>query len=550
MGGRRITVRWAWGAVVCVLCAPAAGQPVSAARLRAHVKFLASDLLEGRGAVERGGALATEYLATQFELAGLKPAGDGGSYFQRVPVVGVTTRPESVWVVSSGSEELRLRWLEDVVGATQRQGPAVEFSGEVVFAGYGITAPEFGWDDYAGADVGGKVLLVFANEPRSTERKFFDGEALTYYGRCRYKFEQAARRGAAGVILIHTDETAGHGWDVVQSSWGREALQPEVSAGRPALGFAGWMTREAGERVVALAGRTVGELLAAAGRRGFRATPLGIRLRGSVRSAVRKAVSRNVAAMTPGSDPAVEDEAVVFTAHWDHLGIGPEVNGDSIYNGAVDNATGCAILIELARHWALLERKPRRAALFLATTAEESGLLGAQYYADHPVFAPGRTAAALNFDSYFPWGMPGSVAAGGAERTTVWPLATQAARRLQLEIRPDPGLRQGSYFRSDHFPFAQAGIPAFLISLGTDFAGRSAEEIERRRKEFVAKDYHRPSDEYREEWDFSGLAEVVRFGFLLGRMIADAERLPTWNPGEPMRTVREAQRKRAIESAR
>ncbi len=527
-----------------------AGEPISPGRIRAHVKFLSSDLLEGRGVGQRGGALATAYLATQFALAGAKPSGEGDDYFQHVPLVGVGTDSDSTLTASAGPQTLPLRWLDDFAGSTQLQLPVADFSGEVVFAGYGITAPEFGWDDFAGADVSGKVLLLFANEPPSKDPKFFGGEALTYYGRWTYKFEQASRKGAIAAILVHTDDTAGYGWDVVRSSWGREAMQMERGEGSPALTFAGWVTREAAGRLLSLAGRSVDELLKLAGSRGFRAVPLGIRLQGTVRSTVRRLSSRNVAALVPGSDPQLRNEAVVFTAHWDHLGIGQAVEGDPIYNGAVDNATGCAMLLEIARAWALLERKPRRGALFLSVTAEESGLLGSRYHVGHPVFEPSRTAAALNLDSYFPWGLPTSIVVNGAERTTLWPLVRDAARRFQLNIKPDPRPRQGSYFRSDHFPFAEAGIPAFSISMGGDFSGKAEEEIGARRKEFSARHYHRPSDEYHEEWDFAGLAEIARFAFLFGRTVADLEELPTWNAGDPLLEVRRTGQREAAKGLR
>lgn len=526
--------------VILLLAAPLAlpAERVSAERIRAHVRFLSHDLLEGRAPGSRGGRLASEYIATQFALAGADPAGDGGSFFQAVPLVGVTTQ-DAVRLTAAGEEALQLNWIEDFVGATARQEQNVELSGEVVFAGHGITAPEYQWDDYAGADVAGKVVILFTNEPPSTDAAFFQAGALTYYGRWTYKYEEALRRGAAAAILIHTDETAGYGWNVVRNSWGREAIQVRRPDGAPALAFAGWVTAAAGDRLLELAGHTVEELLAQANTRGFKPIPLGFRIEGRIPSRVRAIESRNVAAIVPGSDPAHRDEVVVYSAHWDHLGVAAEGDGDRIFNGAVDNATGCAILLELARAWASLEKRPARSALFLAVTAEESGLHGANYFTGNPLVPPGKIAAALNFDSYLPLGIPASIVVNGAERTTLLPLVEDAARRYKLEIKPDPRPAAGSFFRSDHFSFAQAGVPAFSINMGGDYAGKPAEWMEEKRKQHRGR-YHQPSDEYEEEWDFSGLAHLAEYGFLLGRTIADLETLPTWKTGDPLKKARDA----------
>lgn len=517
-------------AILGLTLVPLQAQHISAARIRAHVKFLSSDLLEGRGVGARGGALTTEYIATQFALAGAKPAGDNGGYFQRVPLTGVETAPEATLTAQSGDGTMALGWLADFVGATHLQSPLEEFEAELVFAGHGIIAPEYQWDDFKGLDVRGKVLIMFTNEPPSKSSKFFDGEALTYYGRWTYKFEQALRKGAVAAILIHTTPTAGYGWQVVRNSWGAEDAQLKLAPETPALAFAGWITQEAGEKLLALAGRSVDELLKLARSRDFRPIPLGIRLRGRIPSKVRDIETRNVAAVVAGSDANLASEVIIYSAHWDHLGIGPEVNGDAIYNGAVDNATGCAILLELARAWAALEAKPRRSALFLAVTAEEDGLRGSEYYAGHPIFPPDSTAAALNYDSFHPFGRTRDIVVTGAERTSVWSLVREAARRYQLAIKPDPRPAQGSYFRSDHFSLAKAGIPAFSIKMGTDYAGRTPEQSRALLDDYSANHYHRPSDEFRDEWDFSGLAQVARFGFLLGRAIANQDRLPARTP--------------------
>jgi Zn-dependent M28 family amino/carboxypeptidase len=509
------------------------GSTLSAARIREQDRFLSSDLLEGRGVGTRGGGLATEYIATQFALAGAEPAGDQGSWFQKVPLVGVATKPSAQLSAIAAGRTVSFQWLKDFVGIDEQQKPEMQFDAEAIFVGHGIQAPEWNWDDYKGVDVRGKVLVLFTNEPTSNDPKFFDGRALTYYGRWNYKYEEATRRGAAAVLIIHTDPTAGYGWDVVRSSWGRQNSYVALRANERALAFAGWVTRDAGQKLLALAGKNVDQLLAASESRDFRPIPLGIRIRGNVPSQIRHIDTRNVAAVVPGSDPKLKGEAVVYSAHWDHLGIGDPVNGDSIYNGAIDNATGCAILLEMARAWAGLPQKPRRSALFLAVTAEEDGLRGSEYYAAHPIFPAAKTAIALNYDAIYPWGRAKDVVIDGAERTTVWPLAQSIAKRLNLAISPDPEPEQGDYFRSDHFSFAHAGIPAFSIDHATQFAGKPADFYTKAWQEFNEKHYHQPSDEFHDDWDFTALQQAAEFGMLLGIDIANQDELPDWRPGQP-----------------
>ncbi len=508
------------------------GSSPSAQRIRAHDKFLSSDLLEGRGVGTRGGDLATDYIATQFALAGTKPIGDNGSYFQKVPLIAVDPRPDLQLSATAAGKTVTFRWLNDFVGLNEQQKPEGQIDAEAIFVGHGIQAPKWQWDDYKGVDVRGKVVVLFTNEPNSTDPNFFDGRALTYYGRWTYKYEEATRRGAAAVLIIHTDQTAGYGWDVVRSSWGRQNTYVAVRPGEPELALAGWVTRDAGEKLLGLAGKSVEQLLAASESRDFHPIPLGIRIRGDIRSKIRAIDTRNVAALVPGSDPKLKDEVVIYSAHWDHLGVGDPVNGDSIYNGAIDNATGCAIVLELARAWAALPQKPRRSALFLAVTAEEDGLRGSEYYAAHPLFPPSKTAIALNYDAIYPWGRAKDVVIAGAERTTVWPLAQSIAKRLNLAISPDSEPEQGNYFRSDHFSFAHAGIPAFSIDHATQFAGKPPDFYKKAWEEFNTKHYHQPSDEFHADWDFTALEQAAEFGMLLGIDVANQDKLPDWKPGE------------------
>jgi Zn-dependent M28 family amino/carboxypeptidase len=521
-----------------MVVAAAFAADISGPRIRAHVKFLSSDLLEGRGVGVRGGDLATEYIATEFALAGLKPAGDNGTYFQNVPLIGLET--EKGAQLSAGN--LSFRWLDDFVGASQTQTPETKLDAEAVFVGHGIVAPEFRWDDYKGADVKGKVVVLFTNEPQSSDAKFFGGPALTYYGRWTYKYEEALRKGALACIVVHTTPTAGYGWDVVRNSWGRENPFVKLAPREPALSFAGWVTREAGDKLLALAGKSVDEMLKASESRDFRPVPLGFRVRATLPTKVREIHTRNVIGVVEGSDPKLKSEAVIFTAHWDHLGIGEPVNGDAIYNGAVDNGTGCGVLLELARAWAVLAHKPRRSAVFLSVTAEEGGLRGSEFYAAHPKFPPGKTALNINYDGLYPFGRTKDVSVAGAERTTAYPVVEAVAKRMNLEIKPEAHPEQGHYYRSDHFSMARAGIPAFSVSVGTQFYGKPPDFAEKMFEDYNEKHYHQPSDEYQESWDFSGMEELARFGFLIALDVANASGLPTWKAGDEFRAAREKSR--------
>jgi Zn-dependent M28 family amino/carboxypeptidase len=509
---------------------------ISVDRLRADVKYLASDRLEGRGIATRGEEQATDFIAAEFAKAGLKPAGERGNFFQRVPLVGVTTGAQATLSATKGNDRIEFRLEDEFAGQSKTQQPE-DFDAEAVFLGHGIVAPEFGWDDYQGMDVTGKVVVMFTNEPPSDDPKFFGGKALTYYGRWTYRFEEATRRGAKAALIIHTTETAGYPYSVVKKL---EGAQIQRASGAGALAFAGWLSRQAGDKLLALAGKTVDEALKEARTPGFKAFPLGARIQGHIPTTVRKILTKNVIGRVEGSDPKLKEEAVIFTAHWDHLGIGKAPPGtDNIYNGAVDNASGCAILLEMARLWASQQPRPKRSALFLATTAEESGLLGAVYYAQHPVVPLGKTAINLNFDGIFPLGVPEAVVVNGAERTTAWPVVQEVARKHNLEIQPDKMAHLGFYYRSDHCALARGGVPAFAIYAGDRIKGKPADYVKKATEEYIAKFYHTPADEYREDWDFSGFPVLIRFGFDIGRAVANAEKLPTWVPGDEFLPARQ-----------
>ncbi|HYV39255.1 MAG TPA: M20/M25/M40 family metallo-hydrolase, partial [Gemmataceae bacterium] len=511
---------------------------ISADRIKAAVAYLSSDRLEGRAPGTRGEILATEYLAGEFKKAGLKPLGKDGTYYQPVPLVKVVTSPKSTLVAVKDKTTLSIPCEEGFAGTSQTQKELEEFDAEAIFVGHGITAPEFDWDDYKGIDVKGKIVVCFTNEPPSDDPKFFGGTALTYYGRWTYKFEEAARRGAKACFIIHTPQTAGYPYSVVRQL---ENAQLKLEPGQPALAFAGWLSRESGEKLLELTGRTVDGALKEADSKGFKAYSLGINLKGNFPTRVEKFVSNNVVGMVEGSDPTLKSEAVIFTAHWDHLGIGRPVLGDKIYNGAADNATGCALLLELARAWSAQNPKPKRSAIFLAVTAEEKGLLGSKYYAQNPLVPLSRTAINFNFDMILPLGVPESIVVSGAERTTAWPMVKAAAEKNKLEIETDQRAHLGIFYRSDHFSMAQAGVPAFSVTAGMKIKGKSKEFAIKAYKEFNDYAYHQPQDEMRPEWDFSGFVVLAQFTLNVARDVANAEGLPTWNAGDEFRAARDKQ---------
>lgn len=520
---------------IAMMAGLAAGQwqDISAERIRAHTRFLSSDLLEGRGVGSRGGQLAEEYIAASLAAFGVKPGGENGTYFQTVPMVGVSTQPASQLSASNAEgKSVNFRWQDEYVGGTQTQQPNVTIDAEAVFVGHGIVSPSENWDDYKGVNVRGKLVVLFTNEPQPENPQVFKGRTLTYAGRWTYKFEEAARQGALGCLIIHTTPTAGYGWEVVRNSWSKEDPQMKVEAGRPALAFAGWLTQDAAAKLLRLSGREVDALLRAADSRDFKPVPLNIRIRGSIESKIRPITSRNVLGLVAGSDPKHRDEIVLFSAHWDHLGKALPVNGDDIYNGAIDNATGCAVVLEQARVMAALTQKPRRSTLFAFWTAEESGLRGAEYYAAHPLYPPDKTAININYDALFPSARTKDVVVTAAERTTAWPIVQEAAKRFDFEIAADPRPEQGSYYRSDHFMLARLGIPAFKVGLGSKVAGQSEDFASTRFREYNTKQYHQPSDEFSEDWDFASLEHAARFGFLIGLNVANSEQMPRFQAGD------------------
>ena len=512
-------------------------ETINPEHIRWHVRFLSHDQLEGRGTGQRGGGLAAEYIATQFAEYGLKPAGDHGTYMQKVPLVGITTVPETQFtLVPKRGEAMNLRLLDEYVAYDQTQQPQSDVDAEIVFVGYGIEAPEYNWDDYKGADVRGKVLLMLVNEPPSDDPRFFKGKALTYYGRWTYKYEEAARKGAVGVILVHQTQMASYPWEVVRNSNSGEKASLKVAGA--ALKVASWIHYDVASRLASESGTNLEKLMSAARSRDFHPIPLGARLKARMVSKVRNFEANNVLAILPGSDRNGLGEAVLYTAHYDHFGIRSDMPGDNIFNGAQDNATGCGILLELARAFGASVARPRRSILFAAVTAEEQGLLGSEYLGKHPPIPAGKITLDLNYDDVKPLGAPEEVEVSGAERTTFYPNVQAMAKEFRLAIRPDARPEAGHFYRSDHFSLARVGIPSFSINEGMKYKGHPESWGIEQEKEYIEKHYHQPSDEYHPEMDFVGDSAMARFGFALGWEAASLPKLIGWEKGDEFEAAR------------
>jgi len=526
---------------------PSAAEQAMAAvdpeKIRAQVKFLASDLLEGRGTGQRGGDLAAEYIATQFAVYGLKPAGDNGSYMQKVPMEGIATQDTStITLVPNTGTPIDLMYRTDFVAMDETGNQRDDIDAPVVWMGYGIDAPEFNWNDYKDVDVKGKVLLILVNEPPSDDPKFFAGKALTYYGRWTYKFEEAARRGAAGVLLVHKTEMASYGWNVVRNSWSGERAYLHNDPA-PKLKLASWIQLDVARRLAQSCGMNLDRMIEAAGKPGFKATSLPLKVKATILSEVRLFDSSNVIAKLPGSDAKLKQQAVFYSAHYDHLGIAAGMAGDNIFNGAQDNATGCGILLEIARAFASVKPGPKRSIYFAAVTAEEQGLRGSEYLGKHPPVPDKDISLALNFDDVPPLGVPEEVNVAGAERTTFYPVVVRTAKEFSLAIVPDSQPAAGHYYRSDHFSYARVGVPAFSIDEGDKYQGHDRQWGTQQAQDFVAKHYHQPSDQYRPEMDFRGDAVMARFGVALGWLAANQPAEIDWKAGDEFAEARAASQK-------
>ena len=524
----------------------AAEQQITAARLLEHMRVLASDRFEGRGPGTRGEDSTVAYLSDQFRRMGLRPGNPDGGWVQEVPLVGTTSRVTASVSLRGGSKELRSP--DEIAAWSMRPDSVVRVdASEIVFVGYGVVAPEFGWDDYKGVDLRGKTVVVLVGDPpvpdpadpSKLDPRVFRGPAMTDYGRWTYKFEMAAERGAAACIIVHQTGPAGYGWGVVASNTGRERTEIQ-GAGARHIPVEGWIQLDVARAMFAGAGQDFDALQRAAATRAFRPVSLAGTASFTVRNAVRQVRSRNVIARLDGSDPALRTQYVLYTAHWDHFGVGRAIGGDSIYNGALDNAGGLAWLLETARAFKALPTAPRRTLVFLAVTAEEQGLLGARWYAAHPLYPLARTLADVNMDIPNPWGRTRSIVSVGYGQTTLEDVLAREAARQGRTVRPDPEPEKGYFYRSDHFELARNGVPALTFLFpGADYVGRPAEYGQQVRASYVANDYHKPTDEVKPGWDLAGMVDDTRLLFRVGVEVANGARWPEWNPGTEFRARRE-----------
>jgi Zn-dependent M28 family amino/carboxypeptidase len=520
-----------------------AADTITAPLLSAHIQFLASDLLEGRGPATRGDRLALEYVATELASMGFQPAAPEGGWIQKVPLVQITPKTPDPMAFSSGGKKVELQGRADFVAFPGIAKPDVRIEdAELVFVGYGIVAPEFQWDDYKDADLRGKVLVMMNNDPEN-DPKLFAGTTRLRYGRWDYKYEMAGKKGAAGALLIHTTHSAGYPWQVVQTSWSGSKYELPYE-GEPRVQVKGWMTEDASRKVVALGGQDLDRLRASAERRDFRPVPLGVRLSYAMTSEIRQVESGNVIGKLPGSDPALANQAVLYTAHHDHLGIKPGLpsGADAICNGAVDNASGVAAMLAIAKAFAALPKAPRRSIYFASVTAEEQGLLGSEYLSKHSPIPTGRIAANINIDGINIFGRTKDLTMIGFGKSNLDDTIVALAAVQGRVVKPDQFPDRGSFYRSDQFNLARAGVPAAYFAEGTDFVGRPAGWGKEQIEKWEATHYHQPSDEFHADWDLSGAVEDVRLDFFLGVNVANQDALPGWKPGDEF----EAARKKAL----
>jgi len=512
---------------------------ITTAEIDGHLRFLSSDLLEGRAPATRGGRLAAEYIASQLLAAGVEP-GVNGSYFQRVPIDIVTADPTSIRASASGRSTVALRYPDDVVIWAGSATNVSAARGELVFVGYGAVAPEYRWDDFKGADVKGKILLVLVNDPPAppSEPSLFGGKAMTYYGRWTYKFEEAERRGAAGMLIVHTAERAGYPWHTVVGSWAKEQrMLPRDARLSEPLGVRGWITDERAAALLQPAGLDLAALRAQAATREFRPVPTGITVDLRFANTVQHLRSENVVGVVRGRDPKLGKEYVALSAHWDHHGIGPVVNGDSIYNGANDNASGVADLLAIARAAAGAPR-PKRSLLFTFVTGEESGLLGSAYFAENSTVPVSQIVANLNVDGGNLLGRTRDLNVLGDNKSSLGPQLAAMVRADGMRLTDDLHPEAGYFYRSDHFSFAKAGIPAVSVGAGTDVVGRPAGWGAQQDDDYTAHRYHQPSDEYRPDFDLKGAVQLSEIVLRFGLQLANAPGVPSWNRDAEFRPAR------------
>lgn len=525
----------------------AAARAITEDVLRGHTRFLASDLLEGRAPASRGDRLAQEYIQAQMEALGLEPGAPEGGWIQKVPLVGIVGKVPEKLSVSRDGRSLDFSRLDDYVAFSGTQKPQSRVAAaEIVFVGYGIVAPEFQWDDYKDVDVKGKVLLMMNNDPED-DPKTFAGKTRLWYGRWDYKYSIAAQKGAVGAFIIHTQPSAGYPWQVVQTSWSRERFELPYE-GEPRVEIKGWFTEDASKKIASLGSQDLDRLRAAALKRDFRPVPLGVSLSMKIENTVQTKESGNVIGKLPGSDAKLSREAVIYTAHHDHLGMktDPKPGEDAIFNGALDNASGVAAMLAIGKAFGELPKAPRRSVYFAAVTAEEQGLLGSEYLGRHPPIEAGRLAANINIDGVGIFGRTKDITLIGLGKSdldaTILALARMQGRVVKADQFPD----RGFFYRSDQFNLAKIGVPAAYFDSGTDVIGKPAGWGTKKIEEWEAKDYHQPSDHLTDEWNLEGAVEDIQLAFWLGVKVANADRMPQWNPGDEF----EAARKKALAEVR
>ena len=517
-----------------------------------HIKVLSDDKFQGRAPGTPGEDQTVEYLQTQFKSMGLKPGNPDGTFVQNVPLVGITGAEASPLTFTKGDQSLMLRWKDDVVAWTKHVADGASIDGsDVVFCGYGVEAPEYGWDDFKGLDVKGKTIVVLINDPpvpdpsdpSKLDPKMFGGSAMTYYGRWTYKFEEGARKGAAAVLIVHETEPAAYPFSVVQGNLGEkfDVIPPDKNMGR--VNIEGWITLESARKLMALGGQDFDRLKKQAVTKDFKPVPLGAKAKMAIRNTLRTIDSHNVVAKVEGSDPSLKDEYVIYTAHWDHLGVGLPVNGDRIYNGARDNAAGVATMLEVARAFTKVQPQPKRSILLTIVTAEEQGLLGSQYYSVMPLYPLARTLADINVDEPNVYAPSKDVTVIGMGASDLDDYLRQAAQEQGRTLRPDPNPEKGFYYRSDHFNFAKQGVPALYTESGVETAsdaGKPAGYLKSKLDEYEAHRYHQPSDEVQPDWDLRGAAEDAQLVFAVGYRVANAATFPAWKAGNEFKAKRDA----------
>ena len=526
---------------------PAAGEPVPAeavaaidtATIMRHIRVLAADSLMGRAPGSAGEDKTVTYLESEFKALGLKPGNTDGTYIQKVPLVGITVQGAPALIFAKGGTTKALKWRDDYVAWTKHVAPNASLDkSDVVFVGYGTEAPEFHWDDFKGVDVAGKTIVMLVNDPPLADTTQFGGKRMTYYGRWTYKYEQGMRHKAAAVLLVHETERAGYPFAVVQgrASEQFDLVTPDKNMSRSTV--EGWITLEQARALVAMAGQNFDSLKARAATREFKPVPLGITASVKLVNALRTVDSRNVIAKLDGTDATLKNEYVIYTAHWDHFGIGAKVDGDSIYNGALDNASGVAGLLSIAKAFVAMKTPPKRSIVFLSVTAEEQGLLGSQYYAVMPVYPLAKTVANINMDELNAWGPTKDLTVIGLGASELDDYAAAAAAEQGRTLRGDPEPEKGSYYRSDHFNFAKVGVPAFNPGGGVEYVGKPADFGMKKLEEFTTHDYHKPQDEIKPGWEMSGAVQDLDLLLAMGYRIANAAKFPEWRVGNEFRGIR------------